>query len=134
MAGVGGISAKNAQIRTGSGTVLEAAEWSVAAEVGEIDDSNFEDAGFARRTGGLADATVNIKAFWNPTSNQHSSPLNLYPGATMTTTSLYLNSTTGKSWSFPILLILSMNETAVVREGIRYDITAKNVGPFSVPT
>lgn len=133
MAGVGGISAKNAQIRTGAGTVLEAAEWSVVDEVGEIDDSNFEDAGYSRRTGGLKDATLNVKAFWNPTSNQHTSPLNIKAGTTLTTTTCYLNSTTGKAWSFPTLLILSVNESAIVREGIRYEFTAKNVGTYTEP-
>jgi len=133
MPGVGGISAKNAKIRTGSATVLEAAEWNVTDEIGEIDDTNFEEGGYGRRTGGIKDATLNVKAFWNPTSNQHASPLLIKAGTTLTTTSCYLNDTTGKCWTFPALLILTVNESAVVREGIRYEFTAKNVGTYTEP-
>lgn len=132
MPGAGGISAKNAKIRVSS-TVLEAAEWSVADEAGEIDDSSFEDGGYGSLTTGLNQATVNVKAFWNPTSNQHTSPLNIYSGSVLTTVKFYCNDTTGKYWDFPRLVILSVNETAVVREGIRYEFTAKSDGTYTPP-
>ena len=134
MAGAGAYSAKNAKIRTGTATVLEAAEWSVNDTITEIDDTSFEDGGYGSRIGGVKDLEVSVKAFWNPTSNQHTSPLNIYSGALLTTTKLYLNDTTGKFWDCPLLLILTVNETAVVRQGISYDFTAKNDGVYTPPT
>ena len=134
MAGNGAISAKNAQIRTAGSTVLEGAEWSVVDDAGEIDDTSFEDGGYGSLETGVRQATVSIKGFWHPTANQHTSPLNIYSGATLTTTKLYLNSTTGKYWDFPILKILTVNEVAAVRGGIQYDFTAKSDGVYTPPT
>ena len=134
MAGNGATSAKNAKVRTATATVLEAVEWSVTDEAGEIDDTSFEDGGYGSRNTGIRDATVSIKGFWNVTANQHASPLNLYSGVTLTTTKCYLNDTTGKYWDFPLLVILSVNEVAAVRDGIRYDFTAKNDGVYTPPT
>lgn len=133
MPGAGGISAKNAKIKANSSTVLEAAEWSVTDEAGEIDDTSFEDGGYGSLTTGIIQATVNVKAFWNPTSNQHTSPLNIFSGSVLTTNKFYLNDTTGKYWDFPRLVITSVNETAVVREGIRYEFTAKTDGTYTPP-
>lgn len=128
------MSAKNAKIRTGSATVLEAVEWSVADEIGEIDDTSFEDGGYGSRVGGIRDITVSVKGLWNVTANQHATPLSIYSGTVLTTTKLYLNDTTGKYWDCPTLLILTVNEVAAVRDGIRYDFTAKNVGAYTPPT
>lgn len=134
MPGNGATSAKNAKIRTGAGpTTLEAAEWSVNDSITEIDDTSFEDGGYGSRIGGVKDAEVSIKGFWNATANQHTSPLNIYAGATLSTTKLYLNDTTGKYWDFPSLLILTVNEVAAVRQGINYDFTAKNDGTYTPP-
>lgn len=129
----GGLSAKNAQVRTGAATTLESVEWSVADEAGEIDDTSFEDGGYGSLTTGVRQATVNIKGFWNATANQHTTPLNIYAGSTLTTNKLYLNSTTGKYWDFPTLVILSVNEVAAVRDGIRFDFTAKSKGSYTAP-
>ena len=134
MPGNGATSAKNAKVRTAGSTVLEAVEWSVADEIGEIDDTSFEDGGYGSRIGGVRDATVSIKGMWNATANQHTTPLNIYSGAILSTTKLYLNDTTGKYWDFPLLVILSVNEVAAVRDGIRYDFTAKNDGAYTPPT
>lgn len=133
MPGVGAISAKNAQIRTAGSTVLEAAEWSVNDNADEIDDTSFEDGGYGSLETGIKQATVNIKGFWNPTSNQHTTPLNIFSGSTLTTSKLYLNSTTGKYWDFPILKILTVNSVAAVRGGIQYDFTAKSDGAYTPP-
>jgi len=133
----GAISAKNAKIRINTSTttdVLEAAEWSVAEESSEIDDTNFEAGGFGTLTMGVNQATVNVKAFWNPTTNQHNSPLLLNPGATLADVKLYLNDTTGKSWTFPLLKITNIQENSVVREGIRLEFTAKSSGTYTRPT
>ena len=126
-------SAKNAKVRYSATTAITMKEWSVEHDVGEIDTSNFEGAGYTDRIAGLKDVTITLTMDYDSGAN----PLDItgfYPGSNVTNLRLYLNDTTSPYWSFPSAICLKVSEPAKVKEGMPITFTLKNKGTFSLPT
>jgi hypothetical protein len=126
-------SAKNAKIRL-SNVVHYAYEWSVTPKADEIDATNFEGSGFYEWIPGIVSATYNAKALYDCQGSPYDSPSSLTAGATLTTTKLYINDTTGAFWLFPTSRVLDAPTMANVKEGVKFDFNAKGSGTFTYPT
>lgn len=128
-------SAKNANVRYNTNTVIVAREWNVDMDADEIDTTNFEGGGFTDRITGNKDCTFTITAHFDSSTN----PLDVVgfqPGDNITNVRLYLNSTTSPYWSFPSAkcLKVSLPMKAKDTEGAILTWTFKNKGTFTAPT
>ena len=126
-------SAKNAKVRI-NGTVLTSKKWTVEADGGDNDTSNFEGAGFTDTIGGLKGAVVTIEFDHDSSANMYAAPLSCTPGTTISSNLLYLNDTTSPFWSFPSALVLPGTMSADVSKNMAGTLKFKNKGTFSYPS
>ena len=127
-------SARNASVRFNT-TVVTAKRWTVTPRADAHDSTNFEGGGFQEETTGIRGVDVSIELDDNGALNYFTdSNVALSAGAITLTVKLYLNTTSGPFWSFPLLWIESVAMNADIRQAMAITITGKSHGPFAYPT
>lgn len=137
-------SARNARIHF-DGVYLLGLKWTVNAKVDELDVSNFEGEGYVDYIGGLWEADISFDAIHHGGAVAATT---LFPGRICSGTfyldagtakAVYNNAVTetsvapGRAFTFPSLLVTSVNVDAEVRGFVRLSVTAKNKGKFTYP-
>ncbi len=108
-------------------TMLRAHRVSINQKVDEFDVTAFENNANGDYIAGIQDFDITIDAYYDPTDNPFTTPLNLVPGAILTSVVIKLNKALGavQQYSFPSLLVVTCNQEFGVRDTVHYSITAK---------
>ena len=133
-------SGRLGKVRVGA-TVVAVTKWSVDYVVNDkLEVTNTEGNGFGEYLGtnsagassGVRDLNFNLTLNYDIGTN----PVALLtPGKTVAATvTLYLNDTTGPSWSIPTAIIQSNGNAIEVRGLVTLDVKGYSTGTFTAPT
>lgn len=106
----------------------------VTPKVDLIDSTTFESAGYFECITGIVRLDGSVKALYDAQGSPYDSPSSLTAGATLTTTKLYINDTTGAYWNIPTARVSEAPVMANVKEGVKFDFNFTGSGTFTYPT
>src|SRR5579862_327007 len=95
------ISAKNANIRIAA-FVFYGSKWDVSPETDFEDTSSFEDGGAETQVACFRKCEVTLEGYWDGDQNPYDSPPNFQTGQRLVNVKLYINTTAGPYWLFPL--------------------------------
>lgn len=116
---------------TVNGQSLNFELWEVTETAGDINATGFFSQGFHERKGGLRQAKIHAKGYWDGRKNPTASPPGIQAGTQLNGIQCILQG--GSQYNFPSAIVTEVIGADNVADRVDFDFTAMSDGPYQYP-
>lgn len=126
------VSGKDGRV-TVNGSIMFLEEWSWKSTGKDIPANDFESDGYVQRIGGLREAEIHCKGYWDVDNNPHDTPPAIIPGDIIGPIVCFVSKTLSLSYEADEVLVTEINATNNVDDDAKFDFVCKTTGAFTLP-